>query len=422
MRVIVVGGGIIGLATAFYLNAHGVSVQLIEREADVARMTSKGNAGVISPGCVTPWAAPGMPFKIVKYLWKPHSPLIYRPQWNGRQWIWVRRWLRECAVERFNVNKQRMQRIAYYSQRCLAEFRGQHEVGYWRNQGFLQVYRSEFDVEMAQPGIRVLQEAGIAHRVLTGDAIFEVEPSLRWSTVRPAAALHLPDDETGDCAVFASRLRAICATAGVEFLFDTEVCVLDRAGDEVNGIVARRANGVVETLHGDAVIVAGGVDSVTLLAPLGVDVPLYPVKGYSATLPVKDEAKTLRAAVMDEALKVGMTRMGPVVRVAGTAELGDCARALRAKATATLIKTARDWFPEGVDFDTDPRFWVGLRPMTPDGPPILGATPFRRLYVNVGHGSTGWAMAMGSGRVVADVVTGRTPAIDLSGLTLERYA
>jgi D-amino-acid dehydrogenase len=421
MRVIVIGGGIIGLATAFYLNARGAQVLLIEREGDVARMTSKGNAGVISPGCVTPWAAPGMPLKILKYLWKPQSPLIYRPQWNGRQWMWVRRWLGECAAARFRVNKQRMQRIAYYSQRCLAEFRAAHEMEYWRTQGFLQVYRSEFDLHMAQPGIRVLEEAGIAHSVLNGDASFDVEPSLRWAAVKPVAALHLPDDETGDCAVFASRLRTVCEAAGVEFLFDTDVSALARLGNCVDGVVVRRLDGELSSLSADAVVVAGGVDSRALLAPLGIELPLYPVKGYSATLPVKDEAKVLRAAVMDEALKIGMTRMGPVVRVAGTAELGDGIRALRAKATATLIKVVSDWFPEGVDLKADPHFWVGLRPMTPDGPPVLGATPLRNLYLNAGHGSTGWAMAMGSGRVVADITTGRVPDIDLSGLTLERY-
>ena len=421
MRVVVVGGGIVGLATAFYLNARGVDVVLVEREGDVARMTSKGNAGVISPGCVTPWAAPGMPLKILKYLWKPQSPLVYRPQFNRQQWKWLRRWLGECAAERFRVNKQRMQRIAYYSQACLAEFRAAHDVDYSRTQGFLQVFRTRFDLDMARPGIRVLEDAGIVHLVLDGGQCAGVEPALRWSAVEPVAGLYLPDDETGDCAVFAGRLRMICEAVGVEFLFGTEVSRLDRTADSVTGVVIRSPDGTPRALVADAVVVAGGVESCGLLSPLGIELPVYPVKGYSATLPVKDSDKALRAAVMDEALKTGMTRMGPVVRVAGTAELGDSARTLRAKATATLINVVEDWFPEGVDTRADPRFWVGLRPMTPDGPPVLGETPLRNLFINTGHGSTGWAMAMGSGCAVADVVTGRKPAVDLAGLTLERY-
>ena len=421
MRVVVVGGGIIGLATAFYLNARGVDVLLVEKEGDVARMTSKGNAGVISPGCVTPWAAPGMPLKILKYLWKPQSPLIYRPQFNRQQWKWVRRWLGECAADRFRVNKQRMQRIAYYSQACLAEFRGTHDVEYSRTQGYLQVFRTRFDLDLARPGIGVLEEAGIEHRVLDGGQCAEVEPALLWSAVEPVAGLYLPNDETGDCAVFAGQLRTICEGAGVEFLFDAEVSRLESTADIVTGVVMRSPDGTSRVLAADAVVVAGGVESGALLSPVGIELPVYPVKGYSATLPVKDADKVLRAAVMDEALKTGMTRMGRVVRVAGTAELGDSGRTLRAEATATLIKVIEDWFAEGVDTRADPRFWVGLRPMTPDGPPVLGATRLRNLFINAGHGSTGWAMAMGSGCAVADVVVGREPAIDLAGLTLERY-
>ncbi|MDE1180691.1 MAG: D-amino acid dehydrogenase [Paraburkholderia sp.] len=423
MKTIVLGGGVIGVATAFYLRANGCDVTVIEREPDVALGTSFGNAGVIAPGYVTPWAAPGMPAKILKYLFKPASPLIFRPTFDPAQWRWISRWLRECDLERFRVNKQRMQRVAYYSRSCLHEFRGRYPFDYGRSKGYLQLFRSEYDVELAQPALEVLRDAGIAHREVSAAQCVEIEPGLRWARQTPLAGLYLPDDEAGDCARFTRELRAICETNGVQFRFDTHIAALDIEGGAVRGVRVQDtldSTRAEETLTADAVIVALGVDSADLLAPLGVKVPLYPVKGYSATLPIVDDEKAPRAALMDESLKTAITRFGPNLRVAGTAELGNRRSTLREQALQTLLKVLTDWFPHAAQ-SSSAHFWVGRRPMTPDGAPLLGASGVGNLWLNVGHGSTGWAMSMGSGKVVADLVAHRKPEIDLDGLTVERY-
>ncbi|XUW88187.1 D-amino acid dehydrogenase [Burkholderia sp. M6-3] len=434
MKTIVLGGGVIGVATAFYLRQQGCEVTVIEREPDVALATSFGNAGVIAPGYVTPWAAPGMPAKILKYLFKPASPLIFRPTLDPAQWRWIARWLRECDLERFRVNKQRMQRIAYYSRDCLHEFRSRHPFDYGRSQGYLQLFRSEYDVELAQPALAVLRDAGIAYREVNPAQCVDIEPGLRWARASPVSGIHLPDDEAGDCARFTRELRAICERHGVQFRFDTRVTSLDVQGGAVRGVRveseaggrpdgangANGANGAAEIVQADSVVVALGVDSAALLAPLGVKVPLYPVKGYSATLPVIDDEKAPRAALMDESLKTAITRFGNNLRVAGTAELGNRQTTLREQALQTLMKVLDDWFPHAAA-PTSAHFWVGRRPMTPDGAPLLGPSGIDNLWLNLGHGSTGWAMSMGSARVVADLITRRKPEIDLDGLTLARY-
>jgi D-amino-acid dehydrogenase len=419
MKTMVLGGGVIGVATAFYLATLGCEVTVIEREPDVALATSFGNAGVIAPGYVTPWAAPGMPAKLLKYLFKPASPLIFRPTFELAQWRWIARWLRECDLERFRVNKQRMQRIAYYSRACLQEFRGRYPFDYGRSQGYLQLFRSEYDVELAQPALAVLRDAGIAHREVNAKQCAEIEPGLRWAREAPLSGLYLPDDEAGDCARFTRELRAICENSGVRFRFDTRVTRLDVQGDAVRGVRVESERGG-EVMQADAVVVALGVDSAQLLAPLGVKVPLYPVKGYSATLPVIDDQKSPRGALMDEAMKTAITRFGRNLRVAGTAELGDRRSTLREQALQTLLKVLDDWFPHAAK-PTSAHFWVGRRPMTPDGAPLLGASGVAGLWLNVGHGSTGWAMAMGSGKVVADLVALREPEIEMEGLSLGRY-
>jgi D-amino-acid dehydrogenase len=419
MKTIVLGAGVIGVATAFYLRERGCDVTVVERETDVALETSFGNAGVIAPGYVTPWAAPGMPTKILNYLFSSASPLVFRPTFDVAQWRWIGRWLRECQLERFRVNKQRMQRIAYYSRACLHEFRAAHPFEYRRSHGYLQLFRSESDLELAQPALALLRDAGVAHRELSGAQCASVEPGLRWARKPPHAGLYLPDDEAGDCAIFTRELRAICERQGVRFRFDTRATALDVRGRAARGVHVESAHGS-ETLAANAIVVAAGVDSDALLEPLGVPVPLYPVKGYSATLQIIDDQKAPRAALMDEALKTAITRLGPNLRIAGTAELGDRRATLREQSLRTLMKVLDDWFPHA-SVPSSAQFWVGRRPMTPDGAPLLGASGIGNLWLNIGHGSTGWAMSLGSGRVVADLVTQKQPEIDLEGLTMARY-
>lgn len=414
MHVVVVGAGIIGVTTAYYLRQRGCDVTVIERNNGAAQEASFANAGVIAPAYVAPWAQPGMPAKVFGMLFRPEAPVIFRPTFDGALWRWLRRWLSECDLDRFRINKARMQRVATYSRDELHALRARYAIDYEQQPGFLQLFRTEGELQRTEPARVVLKEAGIAHRLLTAAECRALEPALNEHTPL-AGGLHLPDDETGNCAYFARRLKEICDRDGVRFRFGGAAGALQVEGGRVRGL--RVDDGLVAA---DAVVVAAGADSGALLAGAGVGVPLWPVKGYSATVSIARHDLAPLISVMDETYKVAITRLGRRLRIAGTAEIGSRDLVLRAAAQRTLLKVAHDWYP-GVAAYSSAQFWVGARPMLPDGPPLLGRTPVPGLYVNIGHGSTGWAMACGSARAVADVVTGRPPEIDLDGLTLDRY-
>ncbi|GAB3628723.1 amino acid dehydrogenase [Pandoraea terrae] len=423
MKVIVIGGGVIGTCTAYYLASAGHTVTLVERNTTVAQESSFGNAGVIAPGYVTPWAAPGMPRKLLGYMFSSASPLIFRPGLSAGTWRWALRWLRECKLDRYRANRARMQRLAFYSQQCLHALREHHEFDYEQTQGYLQLFRTERDIKLNEPARAMLAENEVPHRLLTAEECLKLEPALS-TDAKLAGGLHLPRDETGNCPLFTKRLAQIAREMGVTLATETTVLAvqpnLGRAGVTVT-TAATGSPVQTATWQADAVVMAAGVASAALLRPLGIDVPLWPIKGYSITVPVKSELFSPRLAVMDESYKTAVTPQGNRLRIAGTAELGDAALVLREKAIATLYKVATDWFP-GAGRYREARAWVGARPMLPDGPPLLGATHLPGIYLNLGHGSTGWAMACGSGKVLADLLSGQTPDIDMEGLTLSRYA
>jgi len=414
MHVAVIGAGIIGVTSAYYLRQQGFEVTVVERHPGVAQETSFANAGVIAPGYTAPWAQPGMPAKVLRYLFKSEAPIVFRPSVDPAQWRWLARWLLECQTNRFRRNKARMQRLAFYSRDCLRALRAGHGLDYEQTQGYLQLFRTEAELERAAPMRAVLKEAGVAHALLNAAQCRGLESALVEGTPL-AGGLHLPEDETGNCAFFAKQLKDICAGQGVRFRLSTAVERLEVDQDRIGRL--RLRDGVMAI---DAVVVAAGVDSVRLLRPLGIKLPLYPVKGYSATAVITRPEAAPMISVMDEMYKVAVTRMGNRLRIAGTAEIGSRRLALRDASLGTLLRVARDWFPGAAAY-AQAQFWVGARPMLPDGPPLLGPTPIRNLHLNLGHGSSGWAMACGSARVVADLVAQRKPDIDLEGLTLDRY-
>jgi len=414
LNVIVIGAGVIGVTTAWYLRQQGVNVAVVEQRAGVAQEASFGNAGVIAPGYVTPWAAPGMPRKVLSYLFAAEAPVLFRPSLNPALWRWVLRWLGECRLERYRENKSRMQRVAFYSRDQLHRLRDQLSIQYEQSQGYLQLLRAQRDVEMTAPARDLLDAAAVPYRMLEPAECHELEPGLSQSAPL-AGGILLPEDEAGNCPLFAQALRRAAEDAGVRFRFNTPVDALVVEGGRATGIVARG-----HRYDADAVVMAAAVGSVPLLSACGIRIPLYPVKGYSATVMLDPLAIGPRRALMDEAYKTAITPFANRIRIAGTAELGSPRLTLRDAALRTLMRVASDWFP-GAGRYSDAQFWVGARPMLPDGAPLLGPTPVDGLFLNLGHGSTGWAMACGSGRVVADVVVGRTPEIPLDGLTLERY-
>jgi D-amino-acid dehydrogenase len=420
MRVTVIGAGIVGVCTAWSLAEAGCEVTVLERNNGVAQESSYGNAGMMAPPYVTPWAAPGMPRKVLSMLFAKEAAVRFSPAFDPALWSWVARWFGECRVAAFKRNKGRMQRVAYFSRDVMGELRARFALSYERTEGLLQLMRTERDVALAKNTLAFLTEAGVAHRVLSAADCRVEEPGL--SDIAFAGGIHLPEAEAGNCPLFARQLKTLCEEHGVRFRFGTSVDTIATEGDRV--LLRLRTDTGAEEERPDAVVVASGVSGALLLRRLAIHLPIYPVKGYSASVAIREPTFAPVASVMDESYKVAIVRLGNRVRVAGTAELGDRALSLESRnaerAFATLLKVARDWFPGAADYRTA-NWWVGARPMLPDGPPVLGPTRHPRVFVNLGHGSTGWTMAAGSGRVVADVVLGREPEIDLDGLTLARY-
>ncbi len=413
MQVAVIGGGVIGVCTAYFLAEAGHEVVVIERLGNVAEGASFGNAGIIAQSNVSPWAAPGMPRKLLASVLQSGSSVLLRRNMDTALWRWLRMWVSECRLDRYQINKARMQRIATYSWDLLTQLREQHQIDYEQTRGYLQLFRTERDLQLAEPAITLLTKNNVRHQMLDPDAIRLIEPGINHD-MRFVGGISLPDDEAGNCPLFTKQLRAIAQSIGVTFRFGSAV----QSIQDNNNHVSLHIDGAVFDV--DATVVAAGVDSATLLAPLGIRIPLYPVKGYSATANIKNYDAAPLAAMMDEAYQVSISRMGNRIRVSGITELGARTMDVRDNALRTLIKVGEDWFPDAANFHTA-NFWCGVRPMLPDGAPLLGATPIKGVYLNIGHGSAGWAMAAGSGKVLAALVSGRTPDIDMDGLTLSRY-
>lgn len=419
-RVAVVGAGIVGTCTAWSLRERGLDVEVIERRDGVALEASRGNAGVIAPGYVTPWAAPGMPRKVLSYLFAAESPVLFRPVASPALARWLVRWLRECEPARYRVNKARMQRLAFHSRDVLHVLRARLGIDDGYRTGYLQLLRGERDLAMIGPARALLEEGRVPHRLLDEAQARALEPALCARTPL-AGALWLPEDESADCPAFAEALAAAAARAGVRFAFGRRATRIDVADGRVRAVTSAAIDGGDACTHRcDAVVVAGAADALPLLAAHGVHLPIWPVKGYSTTLEMDDPSLGPRHAMIDEAYKVAITPFGRRIRLAGTAEIGSATLTPRPAALRTLLKVGRDWFPTAARW-SEATCWVGARPMTPDGPALLGPTAIEGLFVNMGHGSTGWAMAAGSADVVADMVVGRRPAIDLDGLTPARF-
>ncbi len=423
MRVMVLGAGVIGTSCAYYLAKAGHDVTVVDRQAGPALETSFANAGGICPGFAGPWAAPGMPLKVARWLFARHAPFVLRPRLDPYQWRWLVRFLRNCSAERFALNKTRMQRIAHYSKARLGELSADTQIAFEHGKGgVLQLFRTEDELAGAEKSARVLARFGVTHRILDGDGVLTVEPALRTAAVKLAGGLHLPDDETGDCRQFTQALAEVLRRRGVVFKFNTRVIRLLPDGTRIAGVSTDQG-----TAGADAYVVASGSEAVRLLRPLGIDLPVYPVKGYSITLDIGDSIPAPRSSVMDERYKVMITRLGTRLRAAGIAEVAGYEASIRPSGPATVLRSLRELFPRaageraaGGKSASACNEWAGLRPMTPDGPPYLGPTPITNLFLNVGHGSNGWTQACGCGRVIADIVSGRRPEIDLEGFGVDR--
>lgn len=416
MRVLVLGAGVIGVATAWYLAEDGHEVTVLDRQPGPGLETSFANAGEVSPGSSGPWGSPEIPRLLLKWLFMRHRPLIIRPRLDPAMLAWCLRLLRNCTPARYLANKARMQPLADYSRDRLRALRATTGISYdERSRGTLELFRSAAAVDAAAAGTAILARFGVRHELLDLPGVLRVEPGLAHVREKLAGGLWLPDDETGDCHAFTTALEERCRARGVAFDYGVTVQGLEVQGERVAAVVTDAGRRTA-----DAVVVALGAFSAPLLRRLGLRLPVYPVKGYSLTLPVKDPGAAPQSSVVDETYKVAITRLGERIRVAGLAELDGWQARLRPGPRRTLEHLLADLYPKAGDLAAA-SYWCGLRPMTPDSPPILGPTRYKGLHLNTGHGTLGWTMACGSGRVVADLVAGRTPEIDARELSLARY-
>ena len=416
MKVIVLGSGVIGVASAYQLALAGHEVTVVDRQPAPGLETSYANAGEVSPGYSAPWAGPGVPLKAVKWLLMQHRPLVIRPHLDLSLIRWSVAMLRNCTTARYELNKGRMVRLAEYSRDCLRELRSQTGLHYdERMQGTLQLFRTQKQLDASAADVKVLKRTGVGFELLDRAGCIRHEPALARVQQKFLGGLLLPGDETGDCFKFTQNLAAIAVHRGVQFRHGTTIEKLQAEGGQLTGVVTDAG-----VLKADAYLLALGSHSPKLLKPVGVDIPVYPVKGYSITLPITDAAGAPESTVMDETHKVAVTRLGERIRVGGTAELAGYDLRLHDARRRTLEHVVTDLFPNGGDVSRA-EFWCGLRPMTPDGTPVLGTTSLRKLYLATGHGTLGWTMAAGTGRVMADLISGRSPDIDMDGMTMDRY-
>lgn len=417
MKVVVLGAGVIGTTTAWALARQGAEVTVIERQPGAALETSYANAGQVSPGYSTPWAAPGIPLKAMKWLFQRHAPLAIRLDGSWFQMRWMAHMLANCSASRYTINKERMMRLSEYSRDCLRNWRAEVGLHYdERSAGTLQLFRTQAQLDAAQRDVEVLQACGVPFELLDRTGVIRAEPGLAHASASFCGGLRLPNDETGDCHQFTSQLATKATELGVKFLYGQSVSHLQHDGQHLQGITIADQT----TLHADRYVLAAGSYSRDLLLPLGLDIPVYPVKGYSLTLPITNETLAPQSTVLDETYKIAVTRLGDRIRVGGMAELGGFDLRLNPRRRQTLEKVTRELFAGG-DL-SQAEFWTGLRPMTPDGTPLVGATPLSNLYLNTGHGTLGWTMACGSAQVLADQIMGVQPAINTEGLDMGRYA
>lgn len=444
MRIAVVGAGIVGVTTAYELTRDGHEVHVFERQGTVAAEASFANAGVVAPTYVTPWAGPGMPAKVLGGLLSRHAPVRLRAGMSPGSVAWLWKWWRACRVRTYQANRLRMQRLASFSRTRLHAISQDLQLDYERSDGCLLLLRSPKDLALVQPGLALLNPLTSRFRVLDASQCHALEPGLSVDTPLHAG-IHLADDEVGNCRQFAHLLRLEAQKLGASYRFHTDVLRIESGSPPrlVHGhahaepLPASQARDRPPNREAadtqplplepvrepfDAIVVCAALGSVALLRPLGIKLPLLAVHGYSVTAPLRHNEhhpQGPRSALLDERYKVAITRLGSRVRVAGCAEIGGSLARLDEAAQRTLYKVLHDWFP-GAAMLAQAQVWKGARPMLPDGPPVLGKSGQEGVWLNLGHGSSGWAMACGSARLVADLMAGRAPAIDVEGLGIER--
>jgi D-amino-acid dehydrogenase len=412
MRVLVLGAGVIGVSSAWYLRQSGHEVVVVDRQPGAGLETSFANGGQISVSQSEPWAAPGAPFKVLKWLMKDDAPLLFRPRLEWHQLSWGMRFMIECLPWRFERNIREMVNLGLYSREALREMRRDTGIEYDHlTRGILQFYVDKGDFEAAQKSSELLRQYGIERSVKTAEEAIAIEPALANIRDKLAGATYAETDESGDAKLFTERLATLTKEAGVDFRYGANVEAIEVDKGKITGVRVRYSTGHTETLFADAYVCAAGSYSYLMLKQIGITIPVYPAKGYSATLSTAGFSGAPSVSLTDEAMKIVFTRLGDRMRIAGTAELDGYSTHLSMVRTEALVRRARELFPGAADYD-NPVYWTGLRPATPSNVPLIGRSKYSNLFLNTGHGTLGWTEGPGSGKALAEIVSGRKPAVD----------
>ncbi len=422
MKVIVLGAGLLGVTSAYFLRQQGHDVVVIDRQATPAAETSFANGGQISVSHAEPWANPSAPLKVLRWLGQEDAPLLFRLRADLRQWLWGLRFLRECSPARTRHNIRQIVRLGTYSRETLQQLRRERDIRYdERTQGILHFYTSQQEFDGAEAPAAQMRELGCDRRVISADEAVRLEPALRHIRPQLAGATYTAEDESGDANRFARELVARCESDGVQFLMNHTITALREAGGEIDHVEATDAEGRFQRIRGDAYVLAMGSLSPLLAQPLGVSLPIYPAKGYSVTMPVKDASMAHQVSLTDDEFKLVFSRLGDRLRIAGTAELNGYDRDLNRVRCEAIVRRVEQLFP-GAGDTTQAQFWTGLRPATPSNVPIIGRSRLRKLFLNTGHGTLGWTHACGSGKSIARIVSGLEPELDFAFCGLPRPA
>ena len=414
MKVVVLGAGLLGVTSAYYLQQLGHEVTVLDRQAAPAAETSFANGGQISVSHAEPWANPSAPFKVLQWLSREDAPLLFRLRADTRQWLWGLQFLRECTVARTRRNIEQIVKLGLYSREMLQALRRETGIAYdHRTQGILHFYTSQKEFDAALKPAELMRELGCERRVVSPEEAVRIEPALAHIRERLAGTTYTAEDESGDANLFAREVVRLCHDRGVRFLMSHTVTALRVAGAKIDHVEATNADGRFQRICGDAFVLALGSVSPLFAAPLGIRLPIYPAKGYSVTMPVKDESRANQVSLTDDEFKLVYSRLGNRLRIAGTAELNGYDRDLNRVRCEAIVRRVEDIFP-GAGDSSEAQFWTGLRPATPSNVPLIGGTRLPNLYLNTGHGTLGWTHACGSGKSIARIVSGLSPEVDFA--------